>query len=251
VDHVSFRYDGGRPLFHDLSTAVTMSSRIAMVGANGSGKSTLFKMLTRDLAPLEGEVRHNARLKIGVFNQHFVENLPLDFSPVQHLEKLFPEEHPQASRKTLGMFGLPSHAHQIKMKALSGGQKARVLFSQIAMSKPDVIFLDEPTNHLDIESIDALVEAVKKFEGGVVMVTHDARLLVETECDLWICGGCDPKKRDATGEAAKKGGKKKDAGPARARIGDDPEPFSGAIRFEGDFMAFAAKTLSERDLGEV
>ena len=250
VEDVSFNYPGSRPLFQNLSTAVTMDSRIAMVGANGSGKSTLFKMLTRELLPLNGEVRHNARLKISVYNQHFVEGLPMELSPVKHLETMFPSENQQTLRKILGNFGLPSHAHSIKLKALSGGQKARVLFSQMALNKPDVIFLDEPTNHLDIESIDALVKAIQGFRGGVVVVSHDARLLMETECDLWVCGGCDPKKREASVSAPKKGGKK-DAGPARARMGDDPEPFSGAHRFEGDFAAFAEHTLRMRDLGEV
>ena len=143
------------------------------------------------------------------------------------------------------MFGLPSHAHQIKMKALSGGQKARVLFASISLAKPDVVFLDEPTNHLDIESIDALVSAVQSFQGGVVMVTHDARLLMETNCDLWVCGGCDVEKRKAEVEAGPPKRGKKDAGPASARAGDDPEPFSGAIRFDGSFSDYATFILRE------
>jgi len=244
ADHLSFGYTADRPLFDDLSTAVTMDSRIAIVGPNGSGKSTLFKLLTRELLPDKGEVRHNGRLKLGVYKQHFIDQLPNEPSPVKLLEGMFPEEGPQQVRKCLGMFGLPSHAHQTKIKALSGGQKARVLFAQIALMRPDVIFLDEPTNHLDIESIDALQEAIKAYKGGVVLVTHDARLLVETGCDLWVCGDCDPAKKQLSTAQTKKGNKH-DAGSARAATGDDPDPFSGAKRFDGNFSAYAAHILQD------
>ena len=74
----------------------------------------------------------------------------------------------------------------IKIKDLSGGQKARVVFAELSLMQPDVLILDEPTNNLDIESIDALAEALNKFEGGVIMVSHDARLIEETECVLWV-----------------------------------------------------------------
>jgi len=78
-----------------------------------------------------------------------------------------------------------------------------------------------------------------------VMVTHDARLLMETNCDLWVCGHCDVAKRKADAAAGPAPRGKKDAGVASARAGDDPEPFSGAIRFDGDFAAYAAKIIRE------
>ena len=85
-----------------------------------------------------------------------------------------------------GSFGLQSHAHTVMMKDLSGGQKARVALAELTLSAPDVVILDEPTNNLDIESIDALAEALNEYEGGVIIVSHDERLIRDTNCQLWV-----------------------------------------------------------------
>ena len=85
----------------------------------------------------------------------------------------------QEIRNLLGNVGLEGHAHTIKNKDLSGGQKARVVFAELMLARPHIIFFDEPTNHLDIESVDALCDAIRAFNGGVVLVTHDARLITE------------------------------------------------------------------------
>jgi len=89
----------------------------------------------------------------------------------------FPIFQVQNARKLLGRFGLEAHAHTISISALSGGQKARVAFAGMSVSTPHILVLDEPTNHLDIESINALSHGLNAFEGGVVLVSHDARLV--------------------------------------------------------------------------
>ena len=85
-----------------------------------------------------------------------------------------------------GSFGLVSHAHTIPCGQLSGGQKSRVALCEMALQGPHVLILDEPTNNLDLESIDALADAINSFTGGVIVVTHDERLIRETDCCLWI-----------------------------------------------------------------
>ncbi|OQR74601.1 ATP-binding cassette sub-family F member 1-like [Tropilaelaps mercedesae] len=183
--NVHFGYPGQALLFKNIDFGIDMSSRVAIVGPNGVGKSTFLKLLTGDLSPLVGEVRKNHRLRIGKFDQHSGEHLNPAESPVEYLQRLFNLNY-QDARKQLGTFGLVSHAHTIKNSDLSGGQKARVALAELCLKSPDVLILDEPTNNLDIESIDALAEAIAEYEGGVIIVSHDERLIRETNCQLWI-----------------------------------------------------------------
>lgn len=180
-----FGYVGQPLLFHKVDFGIDMSSRVAIVGPNGVGKSTFLKMLTQKISLLDGDAIKNPRLRIGFYNQHSADQLSLDESPVEYLQREFNMQY-QDTRKLLGRFGLAGHAHTIKIKDLSGGQKSRVALADMASREPDIIILDEPTNNLDIESIDALAEAINQFTGGVIIVSHDARLILETNCQLWV-----------------------------------------------------------------
>ncbi|CAG0895374.1 unnamed protein product [Darwinula stevensoni] len=183
--NVIFAYPDQKPLFKNLDFGIGMESRVAIVGPNGVGKSTFIKLLVGDLTPQQGEIRKNHRLRIGRFDQHSGEHLTAEESPVEYLIRLFDLQY-EKGRKQLGSFGLPSYAHTIKNKDLSGGQKARVALAELTLNAPDVLILDEPTNNLDIESIDALSEAINAYHGGVIIVSHDERLIRDTECQLWI-----------------------------------------------------------------
>ncbi|PVD21532.1 hypothetical protein C0Q70_17330 [Pomacea canaliculata] len=186
LHNLVFAYPGQKQIFRNLDFGIDMNSRVAIVGPNGVGKSTLLKLLTGDLQPTEGERRINHRLRVGKYDQHSADQLNLDESPVEYLQRLFNMQY-QDSRKMLGRFGLASHAHTIQNRDLSGGQRARVALAELSCRAPDVLILDEPTNNLDIESIDALAEAIQEFTGGsVIIVSHDERLIRDTNCQLWV-----------------------------------------------------------------
>jgi len=183
--NIDFHYEDQPHLFKNVEFGIDMQSRVAIVGPNGVGKSTFLKLLMGDIEPTKGEQRANRLLKIGRFDQHSGEHLTAEESAAEYLMRLFnlPVEK---ARRALGSFGLASHAHTVRMKDLSGGQKSRVALAELTLSAPDVIVLDEPTNNLDIESIDALGDAIKEYDGGVIIVSHDERLIRETECQLWV-----------------------------------------------------------------
>lgn len=189
VQNVSFRYnENSNWIYKNLEFGMDLDTRLALVGPNGAGKSTLLKLIYGDLVPTEGMVRRNNHLKLARYHQHLHELLEMDLSPLDYMMKMFPEfKERDQMRKVIGRYGITGKAQTAPIKQLSDGQKCRVVFAWLSWQVPHMLLLDEPTNHLDMETIDALAEAINGFEGGVVLVSHDFRLIDQVADEIWIC----------------------------------------------------------------
>ena len=184
---VSFGYPGCDPLYTNVNFGVDLDSRVALVGPNGAGKTTLVKLMASELNPSMGDIRPHGHLKLGRFTQHFVDVLDLEKTPLEFFESLYPNDPRDDQRKYLGRFGVSGQMQVRKMEELSDGQKSRVVLAKLGREVPHILLLDEPTNHLDMEGIDALAKAVNEFEGGLVLVSHDMRLISQVAKEIWIC----------------------------------------------------------------
>lgn len=184
-NRLKFGYDAKRILIRDCTLNVDMDSRVGVLGANGVGKSTLLNLLMGKLRPLEGEVYRNAHARIAMFAQHHVDGLDLRFSAVDLMMQLFPGNNPQIFRRHLGSFGVTGELATNPIRALSGGQKSRVAFAIVTWKRPHLIIMDEPTNHLDLETIEALIQAVQNFGGGLLFVSHDFSFLQGAANEFW------------------------------------------------------------------
>lgn len=186
---VAFGYSPEKVIYKKLDFGIDLDSRIALVGPNGAGKSTLLKLMVGEVLPTHGMVRAHQHLRMGRYHQHLQDALDLELTPLEFMKKEFPElaSTPEMYRQQIGRFGLTGKAQTLKMKHLSDGQKSRCIFAWIANKNPHILLLDEPTNHLDIETIDSLANAINAFEGGLVLVSHDFRLIGQVCEEIWEC----------------------------------------------------------------
>ena len=193
VTNVAFAYplaDGtipDVPLYENCNFGLDCDSRVAIVGPNGAGKSTFLKLLTGEIQPTDGHVSRHAKLIIAKFTQHHIDTMDMEKSAVNHMKDLTREGvSVEEARKYLGRFGLSGDLALNPIGVLSGGQKSRLAFAELAWRSPHILLLDEPTNHLDLETIEALAMAINHFDGGVVFVSHDERLIELCSDELWV-----------------------------------------------------------------
>jgi len=189
--NVSFSYSGLEKdlLYKNVSVGVDMESRVALVGPNGAGKSTLLKLMMGELMPNVGAVRRHVNLSIGRYHQHSKDELPLDMTPLNYMRMKYESLNKEETewRQYLGRFGIGGSLQTKPIKTLSDGLKSRIVFATLAVGHPQLLLLDEPTNHLDLECIDSLAIAINSFNGGMVVVSHDFRLIEQVAKEIWVC----------------------------------------------------------------
>lgn len=191
LDQVSFGYSPDKTLLEDVDLTIDMKSRIALLGRNGCGKSTLIKIVVGALTSKKGKVTINGRAKIEYLAQHQLEQLDPDSNPMETMLERYPGDrgnsHKGDLRRYLANFGLGGVDLPVqKIHTMSGGQKCRLCLALAMYRKPHLLILDEPTNHLDLETTEALIEAIKGFQGGVLLVSHDQHLLTSVCKHLYV-----------------------------------------------------------------
>lgn len=189
---VAFSYSGLKKdyLFKNISFGIHPKSRIVLVGPNGAGKSTLLKLICGENGPTEGTVSTRSGLSIGRFHQHSAEILDFDKSPVDYISSKYQEKYPahrlEEWRSVVGNYGIPKDYHLEPIRCLSDGLKTRLVFCEISLQNPHLLLFDEPTNAADMEMIDSMSEAINAFNGGVVVISHDFRLLQQVAEEIWV-----------------------------------------------------------------
>ncbi len=185
MDDLSVGYPGKR-LFNIAHVELRRGERAAMIGPNGSGKTTFLKVLLEQLKPLSGEVRLGAGLKIGYFAQAH-DGLDAPHSVLEEL--LLHKELPEGvARSTLAAYLFQGDDVFKPVRALSGGERARLALAILALDGANLLLLDEPTNHLDIPGREALQEVLENFPGTILMVTHDRFLIDQLATQIWELG---------------------------------------------------------------
>ncbi|MFZ2289659.1 MAG: ATP-binding cassette domain-containing protein [Halopseudomonas yangmingensis] len=180
VKGVSFAWPGKPPLIRDLSTVVMRGDRIGLIGNNGSGKSTLLKLLLGQLQPTEGSIRHGTKLEVAYFDQ-LRDQLEPEKTVIDNISegREFIEINGQRRHviSYLGDFLFAPERTRTPVKALSGGERARLLLARLFSKPANLLVLDEPTNDLDVETLELLEEVLDSFDGTVLLVSHDRAFL--------------------------------------------------------------------------
>ena len=173
---VTKRY-GARAVHDGLSMTIRRGERWCVMGRNGAGKTTLLRMVAGVLAPDSGQVKLGASLKLGYFAQQALDLLDPSLTVWEQTQADFPHESVGALKSLLGAFQFSGDEVEKKIRALSGGEKSRLVMARMLYDPPNFLVLDEPTNHLDLATKEMLVEALREFEGTMLFVSHDRTFL--------------------------------------------------------------------------
>ena len=174
-----------RVLIENFTATVQRGDVIGFIGPNGAGKSTLLRTLVGERPADGGEIRLGGSITAAYYRQDLAQ-VPVNQSLYDVINDLRPTWGRGAIQGHLGRFGFSGDSVQRSAATLSGGERARVALAMIMLSRANLLLLDEPTNHLDVESIEALEDAVERYEGTVFLVSHDRALLRALANRVWI-----------------------------------------------------------------
>ncbi len=185
VKDVSFGYSPDNILFKDISFALSKGETLGIIGKNGKGKSTLLNVIAGELKALTGTIDYHTSTVFGHFGQTNINHLNKNNTIMDEIHSTNVKLPESTIRGIAGLMMFSGDNAKKKISLLSGGEKSRVMLGKIIAKDVNLLFLDEPTNHLDMDSIDALTNAIKAFEGSCIIVTHSEDLL-RAVCDRLI-----------------------------------------------------------------
>ncbi|MGN6604012.1 MAG: ABC-F family ATP-binding cassette domain-containing protein [Ginsengibacter sp.] len=183
LKHATKEY-GDIKIVEDTGAEINRGDKIGLIGANGKGKSTLLRMVA-GVEPFDGERIEGHNVKDAFYAQHQLEALNLEHTVLEELNYAGSGKTELELRTLLGCFLFSGEDVDKKIKVLSGGEKARVALAKTIVSKANFLLLDEPTNHLDMHSVDLLIEALNKYEGSYILVSHDRYFVNKTANKIW------------------------------------------------------------------
>jgi ATP-binding cassette subfamily F protein 3 len=183
LKHASKNY-GDVQILNNTHAEIERGDKIALVGANGKGKSTLMRIIAGE-EPFEGERTGWHNVKASFYAQHQLESLHLENSILEEMKNCGSGKNELELRQLLGCFLFAGDDVFKKIKVLSGGEKARVALAKVIAGKANFMLLDEPTNHLDIQSVELLIEALNKYQGTYILISHDRYFVSQTANKYW------------------------------------------------------------------
>ncbi|KAL7754013.1 hypothetical protein RI367_000946 [Sorochytrium milnesiophthora] len=171
----SYAGKNGPWILQDITFTLEWGQKFAIVGANGAGKSTLVGVITSTLTPTKGTAKVASAIKVGYFSQQQIDEAftGSEITPVEHLRVAAPTMSLADIHARLGSFNIPGRLFNTPVRTMSGGERVKLALAKALIGDPQLLVLDEPTNHLDILSIEGLAEAVSKYSGSIVLVSHD------------------------------------------------------------------------------
>lgn len=183
LKHITKHY-GSNHIVTNAHAEIERGDKIALIGANGKGKSTLLRIIA-GTESFQGERRWGHNVEESFYAQHQLEALDLNHTLLDEMKSCGSQKTDQELRTLLGCFLFSGDDTDKKIKVLSGGEKARIALAKTIISKANFLLLDEPTNHLDMHSVELLIEALNKYEGSYILVSHDRYFVSKTANKIW------------------------------------------------------------------